>query len=419
MLALAFALLFLLAPFVPQSPAWAACPNPPEDKAESVSSWADDVVSATAAVAAKAVKVAKIADLVAAYSENEDHDAEEDDDYGSTLPQPDTTITVRPGIALEIENFGGEITVKTWDKDAIKIAADHSLRDKVIIERTGSALRLKVKSRRFVPAMIRYRITAPRWMKLELSGVNTDIDVEDSHGEVRAETVQGDITLKGSVGFVSLSSIQGEITAQGVRGRVEASSVNQGVRLINVVGPIFAESVNGGIVIENAESVNGGIDIEGATSDSVEASTVNGPVTFEGTVSDQGYYRFATHNGCIDVAMPEASNATLSVSTFSGGIDSSFPVTLKKVRSKRFQTTLGNGKARFELESFQGTIFLRRPGEARQSCQEDEDKDDDQDKVLTGHKVTVKEKTEKVEKVKKSEKKKSSGDGDDDSEDGE
>ena len=250
-----------------------------------------------------------------------------------------------------------------------------------------------------------YRIVAPRWMKLELSGVNTDIDVQDSRAEVRAETVQGDITLRGATGFASLSSVQGGILAQDVRGRIEASSVNERVRLANVVGPIYAESVNGGI------------EIEGAHSDSVEASTVNGPVTFEGQVSDQGYYRFATHNGCIDVAMPEQSNATLSVSTFSGGIDSSFPVTLKKVRSKRFQTTLGTGKARFELESFQGTIFLRRPGEARQSCDEDNDNDNDE-KILTGHKVTVdvKDKTDKVEKVKKVEKKKKSSDDDEDSE---
>jgi len=289
---------------------------------------------------------------------------------GVVVPQPDTTIVVRPGITLEIENFGGAITVKTWDREAIKIAADHSLRDQILIEKTGSALRLKVKSRRWVPGSVRYRITAPRWMKLELSGVNTDVDVEDSRGEVRVETVQGDVTLRGCSGFASLSSIQGLIRVQGIRGRIEASSVNQGVHLENIVGPIFAESVNGGIVIE------------GAQSDSVEASTVNGPVTFEGAISDAGFYRFATHNGCIDVAMPERSNATLSLSTFSGGIDSSFPVTLKKIKSRRFQTTLGSGRAKLELESFQGTIFLRRPNEARSRCtSEDEDKGEEHEKA--------------------------------------
>jgi hypothetical protein len=290
--------------------------------------------------------------------------------HEQVLPQPDTTIVVKPGITLEIENFGGAISVNTWDRDAIKIAADRSLKDRILIERTGSALRLKVKSRRWVPGSVRYRITAPRWMKLELSGINTDIDVEDSRGEVRIETVQGDVTLKGCAGFASLSSIQGLIRVQGGRGRIEASSVNQAVHLENVVGPIFAESVNGGILIE------------GAQSDSVEASTVNGPVTYEGAISDAGFYRFATHNGCIDVAMPERSNATLSLSTFSGGIDSSFPVTLKKIKSKRFQTTLGSGRAKLELESFQGTIFLRRPNETRSSCtSDDEDKDEEHEKA--------------------------------------
>jgi hypothetical protein len=314
---------------------------------------------------------------------------DDEDEDASTVPQPDTTIVVKPGTSLTIENFGGSIDVKTWDRNAVKIAAEHSLRDRVTIVHTGSTLQLKVKSRHWVPATVNYRITAPHWMKLELSGVNTDIDVQDSRAEVRAETVQGDITLRGGSGFASLSSVQGGIEAQDVRGRVEASSVNERVRLINVTGPI------------SAESVNGGIEIEGAHSDSVDASTVNGPVSFDGVVSDRGYYHFATHNGCIDVAMPEQTNATLSVSTFSGGIDSSFPVTLKKVRSKRFQTTLGNGRATFELESFQGTIFLRRPGEARASCDDEDSNDaDNGDKVLKGHKVEKVQKADKAEKVK-------------------
>ncbi len=362
----ALAVMLMLASQLASQSECEACPmRPPPRVARAVSSWVNSVVSVTTDAMVRAT-TALTTNASSDILEHEDHDSARDDDYDSTLPQPDTTIAVRPGIALEIENFGGEISVKTWDRDAVKIAADHSLRDKVLIVKTGSALRLKVRSRRFVPATIRYRVTAPRWMKLELSGVNTDITVEDSRGEVRAETVQGDIKLKGGEGFASLSSIQGEIVAERVRGRLEASSVNQGVRLVDVSGPIYAESVNGGIMIENAQS------------DSIEASTVNGPVTFEGRVSDTGFYRFATHNGCIDVAMPEQSNATVSLSTFSGGIDSSFPVTLKKIKSKRFQTTLGSGRAKFELESFQGTIFLRRPREARQSCDSDEDKDKDE-----------------------------------------
>jgi hypothetical protein len=329
------------------------------------------------------------------YDDSDGPEAEGGEGDENAVAQPDTTITVRPGTSLDIENFSGPISVKTWDKNEIKIAADHGLRDHVTIERTGSTIRLKVKWRRWVPGTVHYRIVAPRWMKLGLSGVNTSVDIQDSGGEIHVETVQGNISLKGSTGFASLSSVQGGILAQDVRGRVEASSVNETVRLSNVTGPIFAESVNGGI------------EIQGASSDSVDASTVNGPVLFEGQVSDRGFYRFATHNGCIDVAMPERSNATVSLSTFSGGIDSSFPVTLKKIKSRRFETTLGTGRAKFELESFQGTIFLRRPGEARANCDRDDEEDngDKQDKVHNVH---------KGEKSKKGDKEDSDDDSGDD-----
>jgi hypothetical protein len=366
------AVLIVLAPA-----ARAACPDTEVESAIQAARSAAVITRATVRAAVSAVQTSLPMLLTLSEDPSEDSDAEGGDE--DAVPQPDTTIAVRPGVALEIENFSGTISVKTWDKDAVKIAANHSVRERVVIERTGSAIRLKLKSRRWVPATVDYRIVAPRWMKLELSGVSTDIDVSDSRAEVRAETVQGDITLKGSTGFASLSSVQGGIQAQDVRGRIEASSVNETVRLANVTGPIFAESVNGGI------------EIEGATSDSVDASTVNGPVTFEGRVADQGFYRFATHNGCIDVAMPERSNATISLSTFSGGIDSSFPVTLKKIKSRRFETTLGTGRARFELESFQGTIFLRRPGEARANCESGED-----DEKAGDHKA----KLEKGEKAK-------------------
>ena len=160
------------------------------------------------------------------------------------VPQPDTTITVRPGITLDVENFGGEIAVKTWDRDAVRIAADHSIRDQVTVEKTGSALVVRVNSRRWVPGSVNYRITVPRWMKLELSGVNTDISVEDSRGEVHAETVVGDVTLTGGLGNVSVSSVQGAVEVKGTKGRIEASSVNEGIRVENTVGPILVESVN-------------------------------------------------------------------------------------------------------------------------------------------------------------------------------
>jgi hypothetical protein len=89
-------------------------------------------------------------------------------------------------------------------------------------------------------------------------------------------------------------------------------------------------------------------------------------------VKDKGLYRLTTHNGLIAMPIAERANITLSARTYNGGIRSSFalpapasPDQSSERRNKRVNLTLGNGSAHVELESFSGTIALRRPGEAR------------------------------------------------------
>jgi hypothetical protein len=83
-------------------------------------------------------------------------------------------------------------------------------------------------------------------------------------------------------------------------------------------------------------------------------------------VKEKGMYRLTTHNGMIAMAVPERVNATLMVRTYNGSFKSTFPVKLDDQNPrKRFTLTLGNGSAHLELESFGGTISLRRPGEPR------------------------------------------------------
>ena len=71
-----------------------------------------------------------------------------------------------------------------------------------------------------------------------------------------------------------------------------------------------------------------------------------------------------THNGTIGLAVPDKANATLSVRTYRGGFRSSFPVKpVDQNAKKRLTMTFGSGSARVELESFNGSIALRRPGD--------------------------------------------------------
>ena len=191
-------------------------------------------------------------------------------------------------------------------------------------------------------------------MSLDLSGTYTSIDVQGVQGEIAAETVKGNVIVNGGSGRIRLESVEGKIVLTNARGRINASTVNQGVHLTDVVGDLTVETVNGAIVLERVQA------------SAVDAATVNGTIVYDGTLRDGGDYVLSTHNGGIWVVVPNNTNATVSVSTFNGRLDTSFNVNVKEASNrKRMTFVMGSGSARLDLETFGGNVRLRRPGESR------------------------------------------------------
>jgi DUF4097 and DUF4098 domain-containing protein YvlB len=269
----------------------------------------------------------------------------------TSTTETDTTFAVKPGTRLELNQFAGSIAVQTWTKNAVRVVATHSSRVEIEISGGAPVLAIQAVHYRGLPTNVDFQLTVPKAMALTLSGVNTEISVDDSGGEISIETVQGEVTVTGGSKIIQASSVDGEVHLSDATGRIECSSVNGAVQIERSSGPVVASSVNGEIVLK---AIN---------SDDVEGSTVNGTVDYDGALKDGGSYRFSSHNGEVSVAIPERANATVSVATFSGDFTSPFPIPLTEQRhGKRFSFTLGTGSARLELESFQGGIRLRRPG---------------------------------------------------------
>ncbi|HEY8256037.1 MAG TPA: DUF4097 family beta strand repeat-containing protein [Gemmatimonadales bacterium] len=284
-----------------------------------------------------------------------------------TLAAPiDTTVPAERGQRLEANVFGGEIIVKTWARNAVRLQADPSSRTEVTISSVGSTIIVRSEGRRGPASAVDLNLTVPVWMALDLSGVYTDVTIDGVRASLEVETVQGDVEVTGGEGQVSLSSVQGSVTLRGAKGRIGVHSVNEDVRVMNTTGEIKAETVNGEIELEKVDATN------------LDANTVNGDVAYDGPIHDGGRYALSSHNGDITIGMTPTTNATVAVSTFSGDFESDFPVTIKnQKKGKRFDFTLGRGGAQVELESFQGTIRLVRPGTA--ASRQDHDNDDDRD----------------------------------------
>jgi DUF4097 and DUF4098 domain-containing protein YvlB len=283
------------------------------------------------------------------------------------VQQIDTTIPVERGQRLEVSAYGGEIAVKTWARNAVRVEAASSGRTRVEIVRNATSVSVHTEGRRGPASSVDLQITAPAWIALDLSGVYTDVNVAGSKGPVSVETVEGEVLVDGGEGLVSLQSVQGSVTLRGAKGRIDVNSVNEDVTVSRTTGEIDAETVNGEIELEQVDAT------------SVTATTVNGDITYDGPIRDGGRYAFSTHNGDIALTVPPGSNAAVSVSTFSGDFESEFPVTVRETRKgKRFSFTLGTGSAELTLESFQGTIQLVRPGHLT-SGRDHHDRDHDRD----------------------------------------
>ncbi len=270
----------------------------------------------------------------------------------ATLTQDtDTTFAVRQGQRLEVSDFGGQVVIKAWRQNAVRVRASHGSRDHVRVSTVGSTVSISASSRHG-PAMVDYEILAPAWLPLRVAGTpSAEVTIQGTDAEVTVETVEGSIRVVGGRGNISLHSVEGEVSLEGASGRIELVSVDGSITLRDARGDITAETVDGSITLLNIESSN------------VDASSVDGSIEYDGTIRDGGRYRFQSHDGGVSVSVPERANATVSVASFSGSFDSCFPVTIQDKKKHRFTFTLGSGSARLEIESFDGTIRLCRPGQ--------------------------------------------------------
>lgn len=261
----------------------------------------------------------------------------------------DTTIRVESETRLSVENREGNIVIRTWDRNEVRVETDRFDENRMEITRSGSTLRIR-------PARpwdddVDIELTVPAEMALEVRGSpSADISIEGSRAMVAAETVEGDVWVRGG-STVAVRTVEGDVQIEDVNGPVAASSGDGEIRVLSVRGSVAVDGIDGDITLEDI------------TSDNVDVTTVDGDIIFSGPIQDGGRYRLSTHDGDLVATVQEGANVTVAVATFDGSFRPSFEVPIRGNIRNRFQITLGSGSARLELEAFDGEIFLIRPGE--------------------------------------------------------
>ena len=240
-----------------------------------------------------------------------------DDARSRRMRQPittDTTLRVSPGITLSLENISGDIMVRVWDRNEVRVNLEHDRSDRFVAAIKDGLLKLGVSSREGGPADVEWNLTVPVWLPLEIRGLESEIAVTGARAGVIAKSVRGDVHVNACQGPMELNSVEGDVHAEDVNGDVTASSINSAVRLVRVRGPIAAQSVNGDIQMDDVSSGN------------VSASTLNGKIYYASKLQKLGRYNLSSHNGTVYVGVDNLQPMNVTVSSFNGQLESSIPL---------------------------------------------------------------------------------------------
>jgi DUF4097 and DUF4098 domain-containing protein YvlB len=261
----------------------------------------------------------------------------------------DTTLSVRGQPKLSVSNLSGNIVIRVWSRAQVRVQAEYDRSD---VEVTEAAGRVSVRTLTHRNSgEVDYTISVPRGTDIGIDAVSSDVAISDVCGALNLNTVSGDVGVDCIEGDGQVQTVSGDVTVSNVRTRhLEVGSTS---------GDVIVRTVRGGV---GAHSVSGDVTLSQIDGDEVTAETVSGEISYDGRIADNGRYNFEAHSGDVSLRVTGTFNATVSVSTFSGDFSSDFPITIspRGQTNREWEFRQGTGSARVRLQSFSGTINLRR-----------------------------------------------------------
>ena len=255
--------------------------------------------------------------------------------------------------SVSIENIVGEIIIKAWDKNEVRLTG--TLGDSVKeLELSASASRISIsvinRDQRNIDDSD-LKLMVPAGVSLDASGVSANVEIGGmSNDKVAASSVSGDVEVQANSQWVSIESVSGNVEFRGETNRISAESVSGDVELSGIAG-----------VIE-ATTVSGDMELAAGMIESGKFETVSGDITVDGEVSTDGRLTAESMSGDVTINLPGSQSGLFKAQSFSGRITSDFG----EVSSSRhgpgssLKSVVGNQSAEIRVESFSGNISLQQ-----------------------------------------------------------
>jgi len=267
-----------------------------------------------------------------------------------------------------ISNLSGTVVVKSWDQaqvkiNALKVSEADSLEkakeniEKVTIEvtKTGNILRIeskypehKIRRQDQISVRVDYQIWIPDKASAKIKCVSGNVNAENIGGLLEGDVTSGNLVIVKAAGDVDGKCISGTIELREVAGAVNLKGVSGNITAERIKGSFEAETTSGNIKVRDISEAK-----------SVRIKILSGNVNYDGQILKDGKYEMEVMSGGIELRIPAASAFDLEAETFSGHIESDFPLTMSgKISKNDLRGVVNGGGASVHLKTFSGSIRL-------------------------------------------------------------
>jgi hypothetical protein len=257
-------------------------------------------------------------------------------------------IAVPSDAAIKGWVLGGRIRLVGWDRDSIVVRGTLARGNHLVLHRDGPAAKIVVEDRENQGQNVGHSDLVafiPRRSILSFKSVSADIIGQDVSGW--------------------FYSVSGNIRMSGTSSSMDAESMTGSLDFDVSVPKIHAHGGDGHMVVRGAPqdvdvtTVGGTISIGTPTILRGQFSTVSGNIQYASALSPSGIFDLSTHSGEIDLAIPAATSASLTLSDIHGRIENGFARARPAATSHAVKVTLGHGDAQVAARTFRGTIRVR------------------------------------------------------------
>jgi DUF4097 and DUF4098 domain-containing protein YvlB len=240
---------------------------------------------------------------------------------------------------VTIHNPNGLVTVRAWTKsDVMVIAKRATTQVEVDAEQTGN--RVDVQTRQVAdtasPDDLRtdFEISVPEDTELQIHNDSGGVNVSNVLGDLSVETIAAGVDLQDTAGYLTVKTVGGAFQCLRCSGRLEVTSISGNFKLVDL------------------------------KSSYVRAQTSEGNILFNGSFLPNATYVLKNYSGVIEVRFSPGDSFDLMATSYKGKVNNE--AKLGPSAHHHFIPKLGNalfgtfnsGRARVELNSFDGTINI-------------------------------------------------------------